>query len=273
MRYDRVHSPATSPGAWNAMTDTATPQVRSTREGAVAVLTITHPPVNAISGAVAAGILQGLAEAEADPEVRALVLTGDGQRFFSAGADVTEFGGGDIAGARDLTRRLETSRLPVVAAVNGIAFGGGCELALACDLRVCAEGARFGQPEIKLGIIPGWGGTQRLPRLVGRGAAMEILLSGDPVDAQRALSLGLVNRVVPAERLMEEALGLAATLAARAPLAAAAIKRAVDRGLDGTLEEGLRAEGEAFATILPSEDAIEGISAFLQKRTPAWRGR
>jgi enoyl-CoA hydratase len=161
----------------------------------------------------------------------------------------------------------------VLAAVNGIAYGGGCEIALACDLRICAEDARFGQPEIKLGIIPGWGGTQRLPRLVGRGPALEMLLTGDPIDAARALSCGLVTRVVPPGRLGEEALALAGLLAQRPPLAVAAVKRAVRRGSDGSLAGGLRREREEFARLLGSEDAREGLSAFLEKRPPTWRGR
>ena len=161
----------------------------------------------------------------------------------------------------------------MIAAVNGIAYGGGCEIALACDLRICAEHARFGQPEIKLGIMPGWGGTQRLPRLVGRGPALEMLLTGDPIDAARALSCGLVTRIVPAGRLREEALALAGLLAQRRPLAVAAVKRAVRSGSDGSLAGGLRREREEFARLLGSEDAREGLSAFLEKRPPTWRGR
>jgi enoyl-CoA hydratase/carnithine racemase len=252
-----------------------TDPVHAERQGAVALVTISHSPVNAISRAVAAGILEALGAAEADPECRALVLTGAGERYFSAGADLTEFpaGGDQVAGSVEVTRRLEGSRLPVVAAVNGIAYGGGCEIALACDLRICAEGARFGQPEIKLGIMPGWGGTQRLPRLAGRGPALEMLLTGDPIDAARGLACGLVTRVVPAGRLGEEALELARLLAQRPPLAVAAIKRAVHHGLDGTLEAGLRREQEEFVRLLGSEDAREGLIAFLEKRPPTWHGR
>jgi enoyl-CoA hydratase/carnithine racemase len=249
--------------------------VRSEREGAVALVTISHPPVNAVSRAVAAGILEALTRAEADPDCRALVVAGDGERYFSAGADLTEFPGGadDVAGSVEVTRRLEGSRLPVVAAVNGIAYGGGCEIALACDLRICSEAARFGQPEIKLGIIPGWGGTQRLPRLVGRGPALEMLLTGDPIGSARALEWGLVTRVVPTDRLRQEALALAALLGERPPLAVAAIKRAVHGGLDGTLDAGLRREQEEFLRLLTSEDAREGLTAFLEKRPPTWHGR
>ena len=258
------------------MADTSTMPVRIEREGPVALVIISHPPVNAVSRRVAAALLGTLSEAEADPTCRALVITGDGPRFFSAGADITEFTEAPseaVTVSLEVTRRLEASRLPVIAAVNGMAFGGGCEIALACDLRICAEEARFGQPEIKLGIIPGWGGTQRLPRLVGRGPALELLLTGDPIGSARALELGLVTRVVPADRLREEALALAGLLAERPPLAVAAIKRAVHLGLDGSLDDGLRRESEEFTRLFRSEDAREGIAAFLGKRQPAWRGR
>lgn len=253
------------------MAETADP-IRVEREGAAALVTITHPPVNAISRAVAVALLEALTAAEADPACRALVLTGDGDRHFSAGADLTEFPA-DVTASVEVTRRLEASRLPVVAAVNGFALGGGCEIALACDLRICSANARFGQPEIKLGLIPGWGGTQRLPRLVGRGRALEMLLTGEQVDSARALAWGLVTRVVPPADLRQEALVLAGLLAERPPLAVAAIKRAVHRGLDGPLEDGLRREREEFDRVLGSEDAREGLSAFLEKRPPTWRGR
>jgi enoyl-CoA hydratase/carnithine racemase len=253
------------------MAETADP-IRVEREGAAALVTITHPPVNAISRAVAVALLEALTAAEADPACRALVLTGDGDRHFSAGADLTEFPA-DVTASVEVTRRLEASRLPLVAAVNGFALGGGCEIALACDLRICSANARFGQPEIKLGLIPGWGGTQRLPRLVGRGRALEMLLTGDQVDSARALEWGLVTRVVPPADLRQEALVLAGLLAERPPLAVAAIKRAVHRGLDGPLEDGLRREREEFDRVLGSEDAREGLSAFLEKRPPTWRGR
>ena len=253
------------------MAETADP-IRVEREGAAALVTITHPPVNAISRAVAVALLEALTAAEADPACRALVLTGDGDRHFSAGADLTEFPA-DVTASVEVTRRLEASRLPLVAAVNGFALGGGCEIALACDLRICSDTARFGQPEIKLGLIPGWGGTQRLPRLVGRGRALEMLLTGEQVDSARALAWGLVTRVVPPADLRREALVLAGLLAERPPLAVAAIKRAVHRGLDGPLEDGLRREREEFDRVLCSEDAREGLSAFLEKRPPTWRGR
>jgi cyclohexa-1,5-dienecarbonyl-CoA hydratase len=250
--------------------------VRVERDGALAIVTIDHPPANAISRAVIAGITQALRDAEADAGCRAVILTGAGPKFFAAGADVTEFGsaaGDTIATGQKLTLAMERSPLAIVGAVNGIAFGGGCELTLACDVRIASSNARFGQPEIKLGIIPGWGGTQRLPRLIGRPAAMELLLTGDPIDSARALELGLVSRVVEPETLLGAARELAGRYAAQAPLALAATKRAVAEGLDRPLSEGLEAERREFVGLFSTDDAKEGITAFLEKRAAAWTGR
>ena len=258
------------------MTETAEHFVRVERQGAIAVVTIAHPPANAISRAVIAGVGQALYDAEADAECGAVILTGEGPKFFAAGADITEFvaaGGENIGGGQELTLRMERSRLPIIAAVNGIAFGGGCELALACDVRIASENARFGQPEIKLGIIPGWGGTQRLPRLIPRGVAMEMLLSGDPIDAGRAREVGLVNTVVAADKLMETALELAGRLARQAPLAVAATKRAVAHGLSESIADGLAVELDHFVQIFTTDDAREGVTAFLEKRPAQWKGR
>lgn len=249
--------------------------IREDREGGTSTLTIDHPPANAISSAVVAGLAEGLSRAEADDTCRALVITGAGPKFFSAGADVTEFGSGDgsLGGAVDLTLRLERSRLPIIAAVNGVAFGGGCELSLACDVRIATRGARFGQPEIKLGIMPGWGGTQRLPRLIGRARASELLLTGDPVDADSALQLGLVAEVVEDGGLAEAAARWAELLGSRAPKALAAIKRSMNEGLHLPIADALALEQREFAELFGTEDAAEGVSAFLQKRQPEWKGR
>jgi enoyl-CoA hydratase len=250
--------------------------VRVERDGALAIVTIDHPPANAISRAVVAGITQALSDAEADATCRAVILTGAGPKFFAAGADVTEFGstGGEtIATGQGLTMGMERSRLAIVAAVNGIAFGGGCELTLACDVRIASRNARFGQPEIKLGIIPGWGGTQRLPRLIGRTAATELLFTGEPIDSARALELGLVSRVVEPEALLDAAREVAGRYAAQAPLALAATKRALADGVDRPLAEALETERREFVALFASEDAREGITAFLEKRPPNWTGR
>ena len=249
--------------------------VREERDGVVSTLTIDHPPANAISGDVVAGLAEGLERAEADDGCRALVVTGAGPKFFSAGADVTQFAAGDgsLGAAADLTLRLERSRLPIIAAVNGVAFGGGCELSLACDVRIAARSARFGQPEIKLGIMPGWGGTQRLPRLIGRSRATELLITGDPIDADSAMQLGLVSEVVEDGGLAEAASRWAQLLGSRAPLALAAIKRAMNQGEHLPIAEALALEQREFATLFGTEDAAEGVSAFLQKRQAAWKGR
>jgi enoyl-CoA hydratase len=245
-------------------------------EGSVALATIDRPPANAISQAVVEGLRGALAEAAGDGGLRALVITGAGTRFFAAGADVSEFptaGGAVAASGQQLTLELERSPLVTIAAVNGVAFGGGCELALACDLRIAARGARFGQPEINLGILPGWGGTQRLVRIVGLGRAMPLLLSGDPIDADAALAAGLVSQVVDGGELRAAALSLGERLAAKAPLAVAATKRAVHEGMSLPLAEALEVERREFARLFESADAREGVSAFLEKRQPVWTGR
>jgi enoyl-CoA hydratase/carnithine racemase len=249
------------------------------REGRVAWITIDHPPANSLSNAVLAGLRSAFAEVAADESLRAVVLTGTGDRFFVAGADINEFlsQGADgtrakIADGQQLTLEMERQRYPIVAAINGFALGGGLELAMTCDLRVASSTAKLGQPEVLLGIIPGWGGTQRLPRLVGRGRALEMLLSGEQVSVERALEIGLVNRVVPPEDLHNVAQELASRLAEQAPLAVAAIKRAVSLGLDRSLAEGLAEELREFDSAFRTSDAGEGISAFLEKRRAQWTG-
>jgi enoyl-CoA hydratase/3-hydroxyacyl-CoA dehydrogenase len=209
--------------------------------------------------------------------VRALVIASSNPLLFSAGADIKAFTAMDEAGGRELLetahgllRRLERSSVVTIAAVNGLAFGGGCELAMACDVRIAAQSALFGQPEVKLGIIPGFGGTQRLPRLVGENKALEMNLVGDAVGAEEAYVFGLVNRVVLDHELLDTALAWARKLAGQAPLAVGAIK---DASAKADLDEGIEAEKAAFAGVFASEDAREGIGAFLGKRQPTWRGR
>lgn len=252
--------------------------VRVERSGAHAVVTIDHPKANAISAAVIEQLTAALDQLEADPAVRAVVLTGAGPRFFAAGADIKEFPqrvlqGRAASGGMPLATRLAESPKPSIAAVNGIAFGGGCELAMACDMRIAARSASFGQPEVNLGIIPGWGGTQRLPRLIGVGRALPLLLLGEAIDADTAFSCGLVSQVVDNAELMTAAAALAERLAAQPPLAVAAIKRCINEGMDQPLADALKVEQREFVAIFESEDAREGVTAYLEKRTPNWSGR
>ncbi len=248
------------------------------RDGRVGVVTLNRPRVlNALSPALMAELSQALAAFDADPEVRAAVLTG-GPRVFAAGADI-----GDMSDRSpvDQLQRDQTGRWagiaaftkPLIAAVNGYALGGGCELALICDLIVAGDSARFGQPEINLGIIPGAGGTQRWPRTVGKYVAMEVNLGGAPITAQRAYQLGLVNRVVPAEVTVDIARQVAAQLAEKAPVALRLAKESVNQALELPLGEGLAVERKNFYFLFATEDQKEGMRAFLEKRRAQFRGR
>ncbi len=253
-------------------------------KNAVAVLTLNRPEkLNALNNDLLNAIVDALGRIELDETVRAVVITGAG-RAFSAGADITAFQRHLQAGpaaavahfmrpGHVMTRRVESFPKPVIAAVNGLAFGGGCELVEACHIAVAAEGAMFSKAEIKIGIIPTFGGTQRLPRNVGRKAALELILSGREFDAAEAAGLGLVNRVVPAPDLLDAALGLASTLTTKPPLAIAAALTAVHRGLDASIDDGLAIEEAAFARIVPTHDAQEGAAAFVERRRPAFLGR
>ncbi|HKU61920.1 MAG TPA: enoyl-CoA hydratase-related protein [Gemmatimonadales bacterium] len=248
--------------------------------GAIARITINRPDkLNALNAAVITELDSAIGEIERDPAVGGVVLTGAGPKAFVAGADIGEIAAqGPVDGkARALHgqrvfRRLERCGKPVIAAVNGFALGGGCELAMACHLRVAAEGARFGQPEVKLGIGPGYGGTVRLPRLVGRGRALELLLTAAMIDAQEALRIGLVNRVVPAERLLPESEQLLTTILANGPLAIRACLEAVDTGLDLGLDEALLLEANLFGLLSGTADMREGTAAFLAKRPANFTG-
>jgi enoyl-CoA hydratase len=248
------------------------------REGRVAIVTLNRPKVlNALSPALIAELGQALAGADADPEVGAAVLTG-GPRVFAAGADVADMAERSAAEQllRDQTGRwaaVSAFSKPLIAAVNGYALGGGCELALMCDLIVAGDSARFGQPEINLGIIPGAGGTQRWPRTVGKYVAMEAVLGGRPITAQRAYQLGMVNRVVPAEVTVRIARALAQELAAKAPVATRLAKEAVNQALETPLGEGLGGERKSFYFLFSTEDQKEGMRAFLGKRKPEFKGR
>jgi enoyl-CoA hydratase len=248
--------------------------------GPVALVTLRRPDqLNAIDAQTVTDLDATLTRIADDDGVRAVVITGEGKAF-SAGADIKEFNELETADdfrafLHDLERafrRLELLAQPSIAAVNGIAFGGGLELAMACDLRVADARARFAVPEIKLGIVPGAGGTQRLPRLVPKAIAAQMLLTGDPVNAAEALRIGLVNEVVDDRPVVERALELAASLASRAPLAIAAVKRLLDAHVDTGLEAGLALERDESATLFATDDRREGTAAFAEKRDPTFEG-
>jgi enoyl-CoA hydratase len=250
------------------------------RDGAVAILTINRPKVNALNGATLAELERGFEALRADETVRAIVLTGGGDKAFVAGADINELAVLTPAQGKEHARHgqrifdlIDNLGKPVIAAINGFALGGGCELAMACTLRIAADTAVLGQPEINLGIIPGYAGSQRLPRLVGKGRALEMLLTGDHITAGRAYEIGLVNKVVPAAELMAVATATAHTLAAKAPIATRYIIEAVNQGLDMPLAQGQFLETSLFGAIASTEDTREGTSAFLEKRKAAWKGR
>ena len=250
----------------------------SERRDEVLVLTINRPEVrNALNGEVREALWAALDEAEADGGVKAVVITGAGDKAFVAGADIRELKErtpvGHLAATRRLDLKVEGLSKPVVAAVSGYALGGGCELAMACTLRVASENARFGQPEISLGIIPGMGGTQRLSRLCGVGHALRLCLTGDIIDADEAFRIGLANYKVPAGELLAFAVELARKLGKRAPVALRAARDAVLRGADMSLREGLDYEARLFAICLGTEDKAEGMAAFLEKREPRFTGR
>jgi len=251
------------------------------RDAAVLVVTINRPKVmNALNAALLAELSAVIDDAGADADVRALVITGAGEKAFVAGADINELAQQTPVAGRDRGRfgqgvfdRIERLGKPVIAAVNGFALGGGCELAMACTMRLAADTAKFGQPEINLGLIPGYAGSQRLPRLVGRGRALELLLSGHSISADEAFRIGLVNRVVPAAQLLTESRALAHTLASKAPIAVRYILDAVARGLDMPLADAQDYEATLFGLVSTTEDMREGTRAFLDKRKPEFKGR
>jgi enoyl-CoA hydratase / 3-hydroxyacyl-CoA dehydrogenase len=251
--------------------------VKLETRGETAIAWLDRPPANSIAPEVVHALRRVWDQVTSSGVIRALVIASANPMLFCAGADIKEFATMDAAAGKDLLnnmhallREMESSSIITIAAVNTIALGGGCELAMACDFRIAAESAMFGQPEINLGIIPGFGGTQRLPRLVGEGKALELNLTGDPISAEEAYALGLANRVVPDEELFETALGWARKLGAQAPLAVEQIKQ-VSR--EGDIEIGIEREKQAFARVFSSEDAREGISAFVEKRKPRFTGK
>jgi enoyl-CoA hydratase len=255
--------------------------VEVTREGAVAVVTVSRPEaLNALNTQTKEELLAVVRELSAADSVRAVVLTGGGEKAFVAGADIAEMQGFTAEEARRfgalgqaITSAIEAAPQPWIAAVNGFALGGGCELALACDIRLASEKAKFGQPEITLGITPGFGGTQRLPRSVGVGWAKYLVLSGRHIRADEALRIGLVQGIFPKDELMPQALKLAEELAGKSPLAMRYCKAAVNAAADTDIATGQGIERDLFALAFAGADQSEGMAAFLEKRAPEFKGR
>ncbi len=249
-----------------------------TREETYAIITLNRPPANAINEQVIRDLDAALGEVEKDAAVFAVILTGAGERIFCGGTDLgSAFSGGNLEDflkfGTGVLRRIERFPKPVIAAINGHATGGGCEIAMACHLRIMKETARIGQTESNLGIIPGYGGTQRLPRLIGRTKALEFLILGSQLPASEALQLGLVNRLSKEGETLTDAKALARQIAKRAPIATRLILQVVDEGLNSDIDRGLDAEIRAFLQVLKTEDAAEGIQAFFQKREAQFKGK
>lgn len=262
-------------------TSTDKPVIALSREDRLAVLTIDHPPVNALSRRVLEELGQAIERLRDDATVKAIIVTGAGSLAFAAGADIKEVS--QLASVQEATQmaalgqsvflRLQRIGKPVIAAINGICLGGGLELAMSCHLRISGDRVRFGQPEVNLGIIPGWGGTQRLPRLIGKAKATEWILTGDVVMAQEAARLGLVNQVVPQDQVLKAAKDLARKIAAKSAVAIRQALAAIEEGSDGALEQGLAKEASIFGAVANSEDSREGVKAFLEKRQPQFKDR
>src|SRR5213592_671748 len=251
------------------------------KKNSIAYVTVNRPKVlNALNMATMEELRAAFHDIKNDAGVRVVILTGAGEKAFIAGADIGELAKHDAVSGKEYTHRgqsvlnlIENLGKPVIACINGFALGGGCEIAMACTLRLASETAKFGQPEVKLGLIPGYGGTQRLPRLVGKGRAIQLLLTGEMIDAAEAYRIGLVNRVVHAAELMGSAREMMKLILANGPLAVALCIEAVDRGLEMSLEEGLILEANHFGLLAATDDMREGMRAFLEKRAPAFKGK
>ena len=250
-------------------------------EGEIATVTINRPKaLNALNRDTLQELLQVFVNLDQVETVKVIILTGAGEKAFVAGADIAQMQQMNALEARSFARlgqqmmmSIERCSKPVIAAVNGFALGGGCELAMACDIRLVSENAKFGQPEVNLGVIPGFAGTQRLSRLIGKGRAKELIFTGDMVDAKEALRLGLANKVASAEQLLEAARKMALKIAAKGPVAIRFSKEAIDKGLDMDLDKANAYEAELFSLCFASEDQKEGMSAFLEKRPAEFKGR
>jgi len=251
------------------------------KKDSIAYLTINRPKVlNALNMATMDELRSAFTEIKSDPEVRVVILTGSGEKAFVAGADIGELQKNNAVEAKEYTHRgqavlalIENLGKPVIACLNGFALGGGCEIAMACTMRLASESAKLGQPEVKLGIIPGYGGTQRLPRLVGKGIANQLILTGEMISAQEAHRIGLVNEVVPADQLIPRAEAIARSIIKNAPLAIQYCLEAVNRGMEMAQQEGLFLEASLFAVCCATEDKQEGTTAFLEKRAAKFVGK
>lgn len=253
-----------------------------TVEAPAGIIAFNRPSVlNALRISLLDEVSDALSMLERGPGVRAIIMSGAGEKAFAAGADISELNALQSAGhgadqarfGQALTRKIERLRKPVIMAVNGFALGGGCELAMAGDIVIASENAKFGQPEVNLGLIPGYGGSQRMTRLVGKGMAMYLCLTGEMIDAHEALRIGLVQKVVPLAELMNEAKRIVNVIASKAPLAIAACKRVINNGAHLSIDDALELEALEFGALVDTEDIREGTGAFLEKRKPAWKGR
>jgi enoyl-CoA hydratase/carnithine racemase len=272
---------STSTPDMSAKAALALANVKYEKKGVIAYVTVDRPKVlNALNTSTWNDLKAAFEDAKADASVRGVILTGSGDKAFIAGADISELAHLDAYGAEESSRLgqgvldfIENLGKPVIAAINGFALGGGCETAMACTMRIAAEQARFGQPEVKLGLLPGGGGTQRLPRLVGKGRAMQLILTGETISAHEAYRIGLVNEVVPAENLIDRAETILKQVSANAPIAVKFSLDAANKGLDSSQSAGLALEASYFGICAASEDKKEGTSAFLEKRAPQFQGR
>ncbi len=244
------------------------------KKGYIGVLTLNRPPANSVNLATLEEMDRAIDELKDDRGIRVVIITGAGEKGFSAGFDVSDAANADKVGPKGQEVWTKVDRLykPVIAAINGYAFGGGCELSLACTFRLMVDGAKIGLTELNLGIIPGWGGTQRMPRVIGKAKALDLILFSKRLTAAEALEIGLVDRVIPPDEFMKEVFDFAAILAKRPPLAVSSVLKAIDAGLEHGLDEGTKVEMEGSRTVAKSKDAMEGFTAFFEKREPAFTG-